>query len=128
MRTGAWKFTSITCATSAAVRCGTGMRVGMPALFTRQSTRPDSRAAWCTSASAASRSPRSTGHARDSGACIAALGEHLLEPVGAPGDQPDGRAARREHRAERGADARRRAGDDDVGALDLHVVLLLGQP
>ena len=49
----------------------------------------------------------------------ATLREHLLEPVGAPRHQPDGRAPRRQHRAERGPDARRRAGDDDVGSLDL---------
>ena len=55
------------------------------------------------------------------GRVLAALGQHLLEAVGAPRHQPDGRAARRQHRAERGADARRRAGDDDVGSLDLHV-------
>ena len=38
----------------------------------------------------------------------------------APGDDADGRAAAREQRRERGADARRRAGDQDRRPLDLH--------
>ena len=41
------------------------------------------------------------------GCVLAAAGEHVVEPVGAPCADADGRAARREALGERGADARR---------------------
>ena len=68
MRTGAWKFTSMTWATSDGVRRGTGVRFGMPALFTRQSTAPNASHASSTTCSARSRSPRSAAQYRESGA------------------------------------------------------------
>ena len=54
-----------------------------------------------------------------SGACSRQPREHLVEPVGAPRADADGRAACREALGERGADARRRAGDEHVLALQV---------
>ena len=54
------------------------------------------------------------------GRVLAALGEHFAQPLLAAGDDADGRAACGEDRRQRGTDARRRAGDEDLGARDLH--------
>ena len=58
-------------------------------------------------------------HAGRGGVGLAPL-EHLGEPVGSPGDDGDRGAPLGEHRGEGRADARGRAGDEDVGAIDLH--------
>src|SRR5207244_4292011 len=58
-------------------------------------------------------------HAR-LGGVVPALLEDLLEAVRAPGDDADGRSPFRELRRERGADPRRRAGDENGRAFDLH--------
>ena len=50
--------------------------------------------------------------------------EHGLQPVFAPRDQADRCPAFGEQLGERGSDARRRAGDEDAGAVDLHACLL----
>ena len=101
------------------------LRLPIAALFTSASTRPKRSTASVATRVAVSTSPRSAAHIAESGAVLAALGEHGLEPVGAPGDDADGRAACRELRRERGADARRRAGDEDDGAVEVHGFLLL---
>ena len=64
MRTGAWKFTSITSATSSGVSRVTGTAPGWRRC-SPGSRRGRARRGLSTSASAASRSPRSTGQARD---------------------------------------------------------------
>jgi hypothetical protein len=46
--------------------------------------------------------------------------EHLLEAIGATGDDADGRTGFGELRRELGADSRRRTGDEDGRACDLH--------
>ena len=92
MRTGAWKFTSITWAMSAAVRRVTGMRAGMPALFTRQSTPSSSRAAWCTSVLGRGEITEVDGPRAANRGCAPGTPPALrCEPVGPPGHEPDRR-------------------------------------
>ncbi len=50
--------------------------------------------------------------------------EHFFQALGPPGDDADGRAPLGEDRCQPGADARRRTGHQDLGALDLHLTLL----
>ena len=47
----------------------------------------------------------------------AAVGQHLVEPVGSPRDQRDGVATARQLSRDGGADARRRAGHEDRAAV-----------
>ena len=120
MRTGEWKSTSITCSTSAGVRSVTRVRFGIAALFTSTSRPPNASHASSATCSARVEVAEIGGPHLRVGRVRAALLEHLVEPVGAPGDDADGRAALGEDRRERGADARRRAGDEDLRALELH--------
>ena len=58
-------------------------------------------------------------HAR-AGRCRQHTVEDLSEAILAPGDDADGGAPPGELTRQRGADARRGAGDEDVAPLDLH--------
>ena len=120
MRTGESKLTFIVSATSAIVSATCGRRLGIAALCTIASSPPKASHASSASFSAAARSERSTAHMRDSGVCFVQQREHFLRTVGAPGDDADGRTPLREDRRERGADTRRRAGEQDLRAFELH--------
>src|SRR5205085_12247469 len=58
-------------------------------------------------------------HAR-LGRVLPAVAEDVLEPVGAAGDDADGRALLGEHPSQRGPDARRRARHEERVPLGLH--------
>ena len=72
------------------------------------------------SASAASVSPRSATYMRDAGEWAWQRSSTSASRSGRRATMADGGAPLGEHRGEGGADARRRAGDEDVGAVDLH--------
>ena len=69
IRTGEVKLMRITLSTSSFVSRAIGVRFGIAALFTRQSSPPNASHASSATRSAASRSPRSVAQRRDSGAC-----------------------------------------------------------
>jgi hypothetical protein len=58
---------------------------------------------------------------------LTALLQYRLEPVGPAGDDADDGTLRRELGRELLADARRRAGDEDALAFDLHDCSLAGR-
>ena len=119
MRTGAWKLTSITWATSAGVRRVTGMRAGMPALFTRQST-PSNSARPGARAPRRRRGHRGRPATRATRGC--ARGTRRAPPRAdrrAGATSPTVAPACREHRSERGTDSRRCARDHDASSLSI---------
>ena len=127
MRTGEWKLTFIVSATSASVRSATCTRFGIAALCTTASSPPNASHASSASFSAACEVGEvGRPHARLGRVLPAAL-EHLFEAVGPAGDDADGRAPLGEDRRERGADARRRAGEEDLRAFELHRCPRLGR-
>ena len=120
MRTGEWKSTSITCCTSSGVRSVTRVRFGIAALFTSTSRPPNASHASSATCSARARSPRSAAHICESAVCLRHCASTSSSRSARRGDDADGRAALGEDRRERRADARRRAGHEDLGAVELH--------
>ena len=106
MRTGAWKFTSIT-----RVDVGAGepryRDASGHARVVDQAVDPAERVGGFACDGFGAIEIGEIGGERARRGCVhAALLEHGVEPIGASGDEPDGGAACREHGGERGADAR----------------------
>ena len=119
MRTGEWKLTFIVSSTSSNDIRDMCTRFGIAALCTTASSPPNASHASSASFGRGEIGEVHRPHTR-LGASLLAAFEHFFETVGAARDDADGRAALGEDRCERGADTRRRAGQEDLRAFELH--------